>query len=387
MPARRARIWTLRTPRDAAAFLAPAGVPASREPLPLPCVGVRFAPSASSPPLSVAAPPGVLVLAGARETALLGSAPRLRETAHRWGCAEGSDLVQALDRFETAERTLRWADGGTWSLGSRTRIMGIVNVTPDSFSDGGRFVDPADAADRAEQLVAEGAEIVDVGGESTRPGARPVTVDEELARVLPAIEAIRARLPDARLSIDTRHAEVARRALAAGADLVNDVSALRDPEMAGVVAAAGCPVVLMHMRGEPGTMQRDTRYVDLLGEILDFLGERVDAARAAGIAGDRILVDPGLGFGKSPEANEQLLRQSGAFHSLGCPVLIGASRKSFIGRRTGIEPPEARLAGSLAAAVIAATEGVELVRVHDVAPTRAALAVADAVREAGAPRR
>ncbi|RMF76040.1 MAG: dihydropteroate synthase [Acidobacteria bacterium] len=265
--------------------------------------------------------------------------------------------------------------------------MGIVNVTPDSFSDGGRFVDPADAADRAEQLVAEGAEIVDVGGESTRPGARPVTVDEELARVLPAIEAIRARLPDARLSIDTRHAEVARRALAAGADLVNDVSALRDPEMAGVVAAAGCPVVLMHMRGEPGTMQRDTRYVDLLGEILDFLGERVDAARAAGIAGDRILVDPGLGFGKSPEANEQLLRQSGAFHSLGCPVLIGASRKSFIGRRTGIEPPEARLAGSLAAAVIAATEGVELVRVHDVAPTRAALAVADAVREAGAPRR
>lgn len=383
MPARRARIWPLRSARDAGLFLVPAGAPEPREPLPLPCLAVRFSPQSDSPPLGPAAPPGVLVLEGGRESVLLGPATRLRETAHRWSCREGSDLVEALDRFESRPYRLRWADDRTWELPGPARVMAVLNVTPDSFSDGGRFATPDAALRHAERLVAEGAELLDIGGESTRPGAEPVPVDEEAARVVPVIREIRRQLPGLRLSIDTRRAKVARLALEAGADMVNDVSALGDPAMGPAVAEAGCPVVLMHMRGDPRTMQAATDYDDLLGEIFDFLSGRIERARAAGISDDRILVDPGLGFGKTPEANEQLLRQADAFHGLGCPVVIGASRKSFIGRRTGEDPPDARLAGSLAAAVLAAAEGVEFVRVHDVAATRAALSLVDAVVNPG----
>jgi len=259
-------------------------------------------------------------------------------------------------------------------------VVGILNVTPDSFSDGGRFERPEAALAHAERLAAEGADIIDIGGESTRPGAAPVDAETEMARVLPAIETIRRALPGLRISVDTRRAAVARHALEAGADLVNDVSGGRDPAMFPVVAAAAAPILLMHMRGEPATMQCDTRYGDLLGEVAAALEAAVGAAREAGVADDRILVDPGLGFGKSADGNEALLSQLGALRSLGLPIAVGASRKAFLGRRTGVSEPSARIAASVAAAVVAALEGAAMVRVHDVAATLEALAVAVAVR-------
>jgi len=255
----------------------------------------------------------------------------------------------------------------------RPRIMGILNLTPDSFSDGGRLTDPAMAV-AAARAMAGPADILDIGGESTRPGAEPVPVAEEIARTAPVIRAIRDAGITTPISIDTRNAATARAALAAGADMVNDVSALtHDPEMAALVAGAGVPVCLMHAQGDPRTMQADPRYGDVVAEVSDWLEARIAAATAAGIARERIVIDPGIGFGKTLDHNLTLLRWLSVFHDLGLPLLVGASRKRFIGTISGVERPADRLAGSLAVALHAAGQGVQVLRVHDVAETRQAL--------------
>jgi dihydropteroate synthase len=257
----------------------------------------------------------------------------------------------------------------------RPSVMGIVNVTPDSFSDGGDTLRPEDAVTAARAQARDGAAIVDVGGESTRPGAEPVAVDEELRRVVPVLEALAGAVP---VSIDTAKAEVARRALELGAELVNDVTALRgDPAMAETVAAAGAAVCLMHMRGEPRTMQHEPRYEDVVGE---FLEARLAVAVAAGIAEDSVLLDPGIGFGKTVAQNFELVRRLDAIVALGRPVVVGFSRKSSLGRILG--DPEARtgpLSASVAAAVAAYERGATVLRVHDVRETVEALTVARAV--------
>jgi dihydropteroate synthase len=257
--------------------------------------------------------------------------------------------------------------------------MGVVNATPDSFSDGGRHPTPSTAYAHGMTLLREGADIVDVGGESTRPGARPVPADEEARRVVPAI----ARLAGdgACVSVDTRKADVARQALDAGARIVNDVSAGGDPAMFGVVARAGAGIVLMHKQGEPETMQREPRYDDVVKEVAQFLFERARAAEAAGVARASIALDPGIGFGKTIEHNVSLLRHLDDIAALGYPVLVGASRKAFLGALTaenGIAPSaQDRLEASIAAHLVAASRGADIVRVHDVRAHRRAFAVAD----------
>jgi len=255
-------------------------------------------------------------------------------------------------------------------------LMGIVNATPDSFSDGGRFLEAEAAVAHAFRLAADGADLVDVGGESTRPGALPVQAAEELERVMPALQALAAAgVP---LSIDTSKAAVAQAATAAGAVLVNDVTALRgDPEMAGIVVASGADVCLMHMRGEPRTMQDDPRYGDVVSDVKAFLEGRLEFAVAEGIDEGRIWLDPGIGFGKTLEHNLELLRRLDEIVALGRPVVVGVSRKRFLGALTGRDEA-GRLAGGLAANVLAFERGAHMFRVHDVAPTREALAVAAA---------
>ena len=254
--------------------------------------------------------------------------------------------------------------------------MGVVNVTPDSFSDGGRFLDTDAAVAHARRLAGEGADIVDIGGESTRPGAAPVSEADELARVLPVVEKLR----DFCVSVDTRRPLVMRAALAAGASMVNDVRAMAEPYAHEAVAATGCAVCLMHMKGTPATMQREPRYDDVVAEVKAFLAEAVRKARFAGIGQDRIVVDPGFGFGKTVEHNLALLRELKQIAELGVPVLVGLSRKSTIGRITG-RPVEERLAGSLAMALLAIERGASIVRVHDVKETKDVIAVWEAVRK------
>jgi dihydropteroate synthase len=255
--------------------------------------------------------------------------------------------------------------------------MGIVNVTPDSFFDGGARLDPENAVEAARRMYAEGAAIVDIGGESTRPGAEPVSLDEELQRVVPVLEALDGEVP---VSIDTAKAEVARRALDLGAAMVNDVTALRgDAELAGVVAGSDAYLCLMHMLGEPRTMQDDPRYDDVVSEVASFLEERLRVAVAAGIAEERICLDPGFGFGKTVEHNFDLLRRLDEIVALGRPVVVGISRKRSLGRILG--DPEATtgpLSASLAAAVLAYERGATILRVHDVRETVEALTVAEA---------
>ena len=265
-------------------------------------------------------------------------------------------------------RSLEWAS---------PVVMGVVNITPDSFSDGGRYLDPDQALARALAIEAEGAAIIDLGGESTRPGAAPVTAQEELQRVLPLLERLRPRTR-AILSIDTSKPEVMRAAAAAGADLINDVYALRAPGALEAAAESGCAVCLMHMQGEPRTMQRKPHYIDVVGEVRAFLAERRDACRAAGIAAARIVLDPGFGFGKSLEHNLALLRRLSEIGVDGLPILAGLSRKASIGAVTGKSPGE-RVYGSVAAALIAAQRGANILRVHDVAATVDALKVLAAV--------
>ncbi|HEX6204256.1 MAG TPA: dihydropteroate synthase [Solirubrobacterales bacterium] len=258
-----------------------------------------------------------------------------------------------------------------------TKLMGVVNVTPDSFSDGGLYLDPEAAIAHGRELAAAGAEILDVGGESTRPGAEAVPGEEELRRVVPVIEGLAAG--ESQISIDTSKATVAAAALDAGAAIVNDVTALRgDGEMAALCAERGVTVVLMHMRGRPRTMQDDPRYDDVVAEVKAFLAERLEAATAAGIAEERVWLDPGIGFGKTAAHNMELLRRLGELRDLGRPLVIGTSRKSFIGRVDGSAAGE-RLGGTIASSVLAAAEGAEVLRVHDVAEVRQALTVASAI--------
>lgn len=262
---------------------------------------------------------------------------------------------------------------------SRPAVMGVLNVTPDSFSDGGLYSNPADALRRAEAMTAEGAAIIDVGGESTRPGAPPVSVQEELDRVLPVVERLVRELPIP-VSVDTSKPEVMRDAIGVGAGLINDVRALRLPGALETAAANGVPVCLMHMRGEPATMQQEPVYADVVAEVRAFLVERVHACEAAGIAGDRILVDPGFGFGKTLVHNLSLLRHLDRFAGLAAGVVVGFSRKSMIGLLSNT-PVGERLSGSLAAAVIAAWQGARLIRAHDVREAVQALRVCAGVLE------
>lgn len=271
--------------------------------------------------------------------------------------------------------------GVTFDLAERPLVMGILNVTPDSFSDGGRFLDPAAAVARGLELYAEGADLLDLGGESTRPGSPDVPAAEQWRRLEPVLTALRGERPEGVISVDTRSAEVARRALAAGAQVVNDVSALADPAMAGEVAAAGAGLVLMHMRGTPATMQQDTAYADVTAEVADYLRVRMGRAERAGVAHEAIALDPGIGFGKSAEGSLELLARLPELARLGRPVLVGASRKSFLARLTGDDgPPEARVPASLAAAAIAVFDGAHILRVHDVAPTVRVVRLAAAAR-------
>ena len=250
-------------------------------------------------------------------------------------------------------------------LSRRTHVMGILNVTPDSFSDGGRFLRLDDALRRAEEMVAEGADLIDIGGESSRPGSDPVALDEELDRVIPVVETLAGRV-SVPLSVDTYKAEVARRALDAGAALVNDISAMRfDPAMKELIAERGVPVILMHMRGTPRDMQISPFYEDVIGEIGAFLRERIAEAVSAGIAQSSIVVDPGIGFGKRVADNLEIVRRLDAFHALGCPILLGPSRKSFIGKVLDV-PSEERLEGTAAVVALSVLRGAHLIRVHDV---------------------
>lgn len=286
--------------------------------------------------------------------------------------------------------TLRLPRGRALPLGGKPLVMGILNLTPDSFSDGGLWTDPQRAVDGGLRMLAEGADLLDLGAESTRPGggvygdgAVLLPPEEEAARLLPVLTALR-RATDAPLSVDTRKGEVARRALAAGADLINDVSALADPQLGRAVAEAGCPLVLMHSRGELATMQREIRFRDLLGEIRSELAAAVERAVALGIGEERILLDPGIGFGKTAEQNLALIGRLDELAGLGRPLLVGASRKSFLGKTIETSggpalPPAGRLAGSLAAAAWAADRGAALLRVHDVAETVQFLAVWQAI--------
>jgi len=278
------------------------------------------------------------------------------------------------------ERVTSWTvRGGSVPL-ARPVVVGILNVTPDSFSVGYQALDPAAAVDRAIQMVDEGADIVDVGAESTRPGAHPVDVEEEWSRLSPVVS--RLGRQGVGFSVDTTKLEIARRALNDGASAINDVSGLRFcPEIASVCAEHGAGLILMHMRGEPRTMQADVAYEDLLGEVGEFLAAQAAFARSAGCRADQIVIDPGIGFGKSATQNLELLGRIGRLVGLGYPVLVGPSRKSFIGHTLDL-PIEERLEATIAACLVAFEGGAGLFRVHDVAPARRALDMADAIRQA-----
>lgn len=267
-------------------------------------------------------------------------------------------------------------NGRVLDLG-RVAIMGILNTTPDSFSDGGLFISRDAAVAQARRMTEEGADIIDVGGESTRPGAQAVSAGEEIARVVPVIDAIAREIP-LPISIDTSKPEVMRAAVAAGAGLINDVRALREPGALDTAASLKVPVCLMHMQGEPRSMQANPHYADVVREVRDFLAERISAAVAAGIVQAQIVIDPGFGFGKSVEHNLSLLRELAAFQSLGCPVLAGLSRKSMIGKLLDL-PVDQRVNASVALALIAVQNGARLVRVHDVGVTREAIRMREAV--------
>jgi len=280
----------------------------------------------------------------------------------------GGEIVLLLDRLSGRPTQLRHATGSL-VFGERPLLMGVLNVTPDSFSDGGESFDPALAVEKGLSLANQGADIIDIGGESTRPGAETVPVQTELNRTLPVIREL-ARHSDRPLSIDTRKAEVAAAALEAGASLVNDVSALGDRGMASLIRESGAALILMHMRGEPADMQNDPRYGDSVDEIYRWLEERLTGAVDLGLDRERLVVDPGIGFGKRLQDNTDLIRRIGEFHSLGRPLLLGASRKSFLGKLMGEDDPARRIEGSLAAVARAAQEGVQILRVHDVGETR-----------------
>ena len=263
----------------------------------------------------------------------------------------------------------------------QSRIMGVINVTPDSFSDAGEVFAQVDAVARGKAMVEAGVDILDVGGESTRPGAQEISISEELDRVIPVIEGLLET--GVILSVDTRHAEVMAVAIQAGAHIINDVTALTgEPKSLEVVANLGCPVILMHMQGEPGTMQNAPMYEDAPREVSDYLAKRIKACEAAGIARSQIAIDPGIGFGKTVDHNLQIIKQIERLHEHGCAIVLGVSRKRFIGLITDTQNPQGRLPGSLAAAVYARTKGVQIFRVHDVAESKQALLICDYIQSA-----
>ena len=270
--------------------------------------------------------------------------------------------------------------GNSFAWGSKTYLMGILNVTPDSFSDGGEFNHPQAALSQVQLLVGGGADLIDVGGQSTRPGAEQISLSQELDRVVPVIELIRSEIAHLPISVDTTRAEVAEAAIEAGADLVNDISgATFDDAMLATVARLDVPIVLMHIRGNPQTMQSLTDYDDLLGEICQFLGQQITLAVDAGIKAENIIIDPGIGFGKTSEQNLELLRRLPELQSLGAPILVGASRKSFIGNILNRSDPKQRVWGTAAACCRAIASGTDILRVHDVAPMADVCRVADAL--------
>jgi len=270
----------------------------------------------------------------------------------------------------------------TFELGRRTWLVGVVNVTPDSFFDGGLYFEPARAIERALALAAEGADIIDIGGESSRPGSSPISAKEEKRRILPVVEVLKQK-NGILVSIDTTKAEVAEAALAAGADIINDISAGRfDPRMLPLAAESGAALILMHMKGTPRTMQVAPHYDDLLGEVKAFLRERLEAAESCGVPRENLLLDPGIGFGKKLEHNLALLNNLGALADLERPLVVGISRKSFIGKILKLEAPE-RLEGTIAAAVVSLLRGASLLRVHDLQAVKRAIAVAEAILSQG----
>ncbi len=298
---------------------------------------------------------------------------RIERDGHRSLCPASAAPADVLDRL-TAPRA-----GIARMALDQPRLMGILNVTPDSFSDGGLFNAPQAALAQARAMAAEGADILDIGGESTRPGAAFVEAEDEIARTAPVIEAIRAEVSTP-ISIDTRKAAVAAAALSAAADLVNDVAAFTfDEDMARVTAQADAPCCLMHAQGDPATMQDDPRYDDVVLDVYDFLEARVQVAEAAGICRDQIIVDPGIGFGKTLDHNLALLRNLSVFHGLGCGVLLGASRKRFIGTIANVSEAKERMPGSVAVALHGVRQGVQILRVHDTFATRQALSLHMAV--------
>lgn len=305
--------------------------------------------------------------------------PKLRRQPFRLAEA-AEEIDRALRAYvRHAPRTVPGAHR-SFVVGDRPRVMGVLNVTPDSFSDGGLHLDPRAAIAHAEKMVAEGATIIDVGGESTRPGATPVSAEVEWGRIGPVLEGLgdRVRVP---VSVDTRHPETVAKAVDAGADIVNDVEGLRSSAMRRAVAKSGAAVVVMHMRGDPGTMQSNLVYPDLRGEVFASLAGATDEALAEGISAEKILIDPGLGFGKSAEQSLELLVHAGELRSLGYPVVVGASRKSFLGWVLDSDDPTRRLEAGVAAAVVAAERGVALVRTHDVGPTVRALELVRAAQK------
>lgn len=269
--------------------------------------------------------------------------------------------------------------GHSFDWGERTYLMGVLNVTPDSFSDGGEFYAPAAALAQAQRLVEAGADLIDIGGQSTRPGAQQVSVEEELQRVLSVVQVVRSQL-SVPISVDTTRAVVAQRAVEAGADMVNDISGgTFDPDMLSMVAQLGVPIVLMHIRGTPETMQQLTDYQDLIGDIYGFLEGQLAAAERAGIKRSRLIIDPGIGFAKTLEQNVEILRQLPTFRTLGVPILVGVSRKSFIGRLVNQPDPKGRVWGTAAACCSAIAGTADILRVHDVFEMRDVCRVADAI--------
>jgi dihydropteroate synthase len=332
----------------------------------------RAAPGLS--PLGAHDPGRAVILQGdgAAFQELIARAPRIAPDL-------ASEIRAALDAAASFPAPLRLRDGGLLPSG-RTLVMGILNVTPDSFSDGGRFLETSCAVVHGSELAHQGADILDIGGESTRPGAQPVPVAQELDRILPVLEGLRAL--DRPLSVDTYKPVVMLAALAAGASMINDINALQSEGALEVVQASDCGVCLMHKQGDPQTMQQDPHYDDVVGEVREFLAQRVAACQAAGVSRDRVVIDPGFGFGKRSVHNLELLRNLRSLASLEVPVLAGLSRKSTLGKITN-QPVERRAIASVTAALLAVQLGAAIVRVHDVAQTRDALRILGAVEELG----
>lgn len=321
------------------------------------------------------------------EMLVFGTQKQLRELIeklkiHQFGLPElAQEIEKALQNYDAVPKPIKFGNK-VLNIGERTFIMGVLNVTPDSFSDGGKFTDVDKAVAHAVQMVKDGADIIDIGGESTRPGAATVLAEDEIKRVVPVIKELSKKI-EMIISIDTTKAVVAKAAILAGAKMVNDISGLRfDPEMAGVVAEYKVPICLMHIKGKPGDMQDDPRYPDLLGELIDYLGESIEIAGQAGILLKKIIIDPGIGFGKTVSHNLEILKRLKELKVLGCPIMVGASRKSLIGQVLGL-PADQRIEGTAATVAVSIANGVDIIRVHDIKEIVKVAKMTDAITRRG----